>query len=64
MTKRSAGTMAVSKHYWAELAAAEEDVLRLRAIIDIPLEDLEHSARFYWASKEIDFDVYGGDISV
>ena len=56
--------MAVSKHYWAELAAAEEDVLRLRAIIDIPLEDLEHSARFYWASKEIDFDVYGGDISV
>ena len=52
--------MTVSKCYWAEVAAAEEDVLRLRAIIDIPLEDLERFARFYWASQDIDFNVYGG----
>ena len=56
--------MTVSKHYWAELAAAEEDVLRLRAIIDIPLEDLERFARFYWASQEIYFNVYRGDVNV
>ena len=52
--------LAENRNYWAEVAAAEEDVLRLRTIIDIPLEDLERFARFYWASKDIDFNVYGG----
>ena len=46
------------------MAAEDESTRRLRAVAGIPLEDLEHFARFYWASKEIDFDVCGGDISV
>ena len=52
------------RNYWAELAADDENTRRLRAIDKIPLEDLERFARFYRASKEIDFDVYGGDINV
>ena len=56
--------MTVNRNYWAEVAAQREDERRLRAIDKIPLEDLERFARFYWASKEIDFDVYGGDINV
>ena len=49
---------------WAEVAAQREDERRLRAIDKIPLEDLERFARFYWASQEIDFNVYRGDINV
>ena len=56
--------LTANRNYWAEVAAQREDERRLRVIDKIPLEDLEHSARFYWASKEIDFDVYGGDINV
>ena len=56
--------MTENEHCWAELAAEDENAHRLRAVAGIPLEDLERFARFYWASKEIDFDVYGGDISV
>ena len=52
------------RNYWAEVAAQREDERRLRAIDKIPLEDLERFARFYWASKEIDFNVYRGDINV
>ena len=53
-----------NRNYWAEVAAEDEDASRLRAIGGIPLDELERCARFYWADKEIDFDVYGGDISV
>lgn len=52
------------RNYWAEVAAQREDERRLRAIDKIPLEDLERFARFYWASQEIDFNVYRGDINV
>lgn len=49
-----------NRNYWAEVAAQREDERRLRAIDKIPLEDLEHSARFYWAAQDADFNVYGG----
>ena len=56
--------MTANRNYWAEVAAQREAERRLRAINKIPLEDLERFASFYWASQDIDFNVYGGDISV
>ena len=56
--------MTVNEHYWAEVAAEDEDASRLRAVAGIPLEGLEHFARFYWASQYIDYNVYGGDVNV
>ena len=52
--------MTESRNYWAEVAAQREDERRLRAVAGIPVEDLERFSRFYWASKDIDFNVYGG----
>ena len=52
--------MTANRNYWAEVAAQREDERRLRAIDKTPLEDLERSARFYWASQDIDYNVYGG----
>ena len=48
------------RNYWAEVAAQREGERRLRAVAGIPLEDLEHFARFYWASKDADYNICGG----
>ena len=52
--------MTANRNYWAEVAAQREGERRLRMVAGIPVEDLERFARFYWASKKIDFNVYGG----
>ena len=40
--------MTVNEHYWAELAAEDEDASRLRAVAGIPVGDLEQFSKYYW----------------
>ena len=52
--------MPENKNYWAGVVAQRDDERRLRAVANIPLEELERYARFYWAAQHVDFNVYGG----
>lgn len=40
--------MIENEHYWAEMAAEDENAHRLQVVAGIPIEDLEQFSKYYW----------------